>query len=129
MKSTELPVRPIQRGMGLLSIVVVVAVLGAVALVALKAFPAYSEYFAVKRLLQRIAESPATSATDVRAAFEAQRQVDDITSLSPQDLEITREGDTTVISFSYSREAGLVGNASLLFRFDGKVRKTAGARP
>jgi len=44
-------------------------------------------------------------------------QIDDIHSISGQDLEITKRNDKVVVSFSYSREIPLAGPAYLVYRF------------
>jgi len=39
-----------------------------------------------------------------------------------RDLEITKEGDTVVVSFSYTREIHLVGPAFLLLKYTGRSK-------
>ena len=56
---------------------------------------------------------------DIRKAFDKRTQVDDITVLTGQDLEITKEGNDVVVSFAYPQKITLFGNVSLLIDFAG----------
>ena len=46
----------------------------------------------------------------IRNAFEARAAVDNISSVKPADLEITKEGNQMVISFAYRKEVPLTSN-------------------
>ena len=49
-------------------------------------------------------------------------QVDDIKSISGKDLEVTKEGDKVVVSFSYQREIHLVGPGWLTLKYAGRSK-------
>lgn len=110
-----------ESGVSLSGLIVVLFLLGAVALVAIRVTPALIEYRAVKDSLAR-AKAEAAGGGSVRAirdAFDKNAGINDVTAISGRDLVITRDGDTTEISFSYEKRVPLAGNVSLLFDFAG----------
>lgn len=58
----------------------------------------------------------------VRAAFDRAASIDDISSIQGKDLEVTKRGDKTVVSYKYSREIALAGPAYLVYRFEGQTK-------
>ena len=48
--------------------------------------------------------------------------IDDIQSIKGSDLEITKEGDKVVVSFSYEREIHLTGPAWLTLKYQGRSK-------
>jgi hypothetical protein len=100
-------------GMVMVSIVIVFVVIGG-----LKIAPAYIEYFTAKKAIVAIAQTEGRgTVADIRAAFDRRSAIDDITVVSPKDLEITKEGNEVVISFSYQKKIPLFGNVSVLIDF------------
>jgi hypothetical protein len=61
----------------------------------------------------------------VRKAFDRRAAVDDITAISPADLEITKDGNEIVISFAYEKRIPLFYNISVLIDFAGSSRPTS----
>lgn len=55
----------------------------------------------------------------VREAFTRRADMDDVKSVTAQDLEITKEGGELVISFKYENKVPLFKNVSLVFDFEG----------
>jgi hypothetical protein len=56
---------------------------------------------------------------EVRQAFAKYAEVDHITEFSPQDLDISKEGNQIVISFDYEKKIPLGFNVSLLINYRG----------
>ncbi len=54
---------------------------------------------------------------EVRAAFDRAAQIDDIKTISGQDLEVSKVNDRVVVAFEYERSVPLVGPAYLVYRF------------
>lgn len=107
-----------QQGMTLVGIVMVCIVIVIVAIGGLKIAPAYVEYFTVKKAIVAIAQTDGRGTVgDIRAAFDRRAAIDDITVIGPRDLEITKEGNEVVISFSYPKKIPLFGNVSVLVDF------------
>jgi hypothetical protein len=59
---------------------------------------------------------------DIKTAFSRHVTIDDITSIGPQDLDITKEGDQIVISYAYQKKIPIVDNVSLVIDFAGTTR-------
>jgi len=110
-----------QRGMSIWEILVLCIGIVLFAIAGLKVTPAYIEYFTVKKAVVGIAQSGEARGTvaDIRRAFDRRAAVDDIDAVKAQDLEITKEGNEVVISFSYTKKIPLFGNLSLWFDFTG----------
>ena len=89
-----------------------------VVLFGLKIGPKYVEFFTAKEAITAIANSGETSPQDIRKAFAARQAIDDIPSLKPSDLDITRQGGAVVISFAYRKEIPLIGNMGVYIDFD-----------
>jgi uncharacterized protein DUF4845 len=102
-------------GMLILCIVIVVAAVGG-----MKVVPAYIEYFNIKKAVTGIVksgEARRSAPPEIRAAFDRRAAIDDFTSVTGKDLEITKNGNDVVISVSYPRRIPLVANVSLLIDF------------
>lgn len=98
-------------------IVIVVVLLG------LKLAPVYVEYFTAKKTITEIAQSqPSATSQEVRQAFDAHQAIDNIPSLKPSDLDITKENGRTVIGFAYRKEVPLFANIGLYIDFQADTR-------
>jgi hypothetical protein len=101
-----------QLGVSLMALILGFAVLVIVAIFGMKVVPSFLEYRAAKaavEILGRTGGSPA----DIRRAWESRSAIDNITTVSAKDLEITREGNQTVVAFAYRKEVPLFGNVGL----------------
>jgi uncharacterized protein DUF4845 len=107
-----------QRGVTLVGLLVAGIVVVFVAIGGLKIAPAYIEYYKVKKAVAGIAQANrGDSVPNVRRAFDLRSAVDDIDVISGKDLDITKEGNDLVVSFSYSKRVALFGNISIVFDF------------
>jgi hypothetical protein len=106
-----------QLGLSLGGLIFVSIVLIFVALLFFKVAPKYLEYFTAKEAITAIAHSGETSPREIRRSFEARQAIDDMPSLSPSDLVISREGGGVVISFAYRKEIPLFANVGLYIDF------------
>jgi hypothetical protein len=114
-----------QRGMSGIGIFVILVLVVFAAIIGMKVTPAYIEYFTIKKAIAAITQSGELrggSVAEVRRAFENRANVDDITSVQPQDLEITKDGSEVVISFAYEKRIPLFYNVSLLIDFAGSSK-------
>ena len=82
--------------------------------------PTYIEYLAVQKAVQR--SSNGTTVTDVRITFDKAAQIDDITSITGKDLDVSKQGDKVVVAFAYTREIHLMGPAYLLMKYEGSSK-------
>jgi hypothetical protein len=106
-----------QRGITFIGMLFVAAVVGSVMVVGAQVFPTVVEYLAVKKAVKKASEG--TTVAEVRDIFEHATEVDAITSVTPNDLDITKDGDRVVVSFAYNKEIHLVGPAYLLLKYRG----------
>lgn len=112
-----------QTGLATFSAMFWVLMLGSVAYLFFKVLPAVNEHFTVRKVVRGIAASGPATPLDVQTAFDRQKSVEGIESLSSRDLEITREDGVLVISYAYDRKIPLTGGVSLVIRYDGTTRK------
>ena len=108
-----------QQGIELVGLLMVSVVLIVVAMLALKVLPSYVEFFAIKKAINAVASEKGQGATvaEIRRAFGLRRSVDDFTSVTGADIEISKDSGGLVISARYRKEIPLVGNAGLYINF------------
>jgi hypothetical protein len=98
------------------------AALALVALLAMKAIPPWIEYGNLVKAVKGTAGDASlktSTVAQVRAAFGRRADMDDVKSVKPEDLEITKEGGELVIAFKYEKKVPLFSNVSLVFDFEG----------
>lgn len=112
----------LQRGISLNTLMFGGAALAMVSLLGMKAIPPWIEYGnLVKAVKGTAADTSLKTGTvaQVRAAFTRRADMDDVKSVTAQDLDITKEGGDLVISFKYEKKVPLFSNVSLVFDFEG----------
>lgn len=107
--------------MTFISLLVLGVVAGFLIMVGLKVFPTVTEYFAVKRLVDKAALAGG-SASEIQSTFDRGAQIDTVTSIGGKDLVISRQGDKTIVSFAYEKKIELFGPASLLLEYKGSSK-------
>ena len=107
-----------EAGVSLSGLIVVLAVLGALALVLIRVVPAYIEYRAIKGAIVK-AKADGGTVRDMQTSFDKNAGINNVDAISGRDLEISRNGDATEISFEYEKRIPLAGNVSLLIDFAG----------
>ena len=108
-----------QRGVSLSGLIITLFVLVFVVLFAMKLIPAYMEYGTAKKAIDSIARDRTAGSTpaEVRRAFDARAQIDDITAIKGSDLEISKDGAGVVIAFAYRKEVPLFANLGMYIDF------------
>ncbi len=109
-----------QRGISLITLIFFLAVIGAVGAVGMRAFPSILEYQAALKAINRAKDEG--TVVGVRNAFDRAAQIDNITSISGKDLEVTKDGDKVIVSFAYEKEFHLFGPAWLTLKYEGSSR-------
>jgi hypothetical protein len=113
-----------QRGISLMGLILILFVLVVVALFGMKVIPSYLEYASAKSAIENIARDPQLNTPQmVRNAFEARAQVDNITSIRPADLEITKDGNRMAIAFTYRKEVQLGSNVGLFIDYAANTKE------
>ena len=108
-----------QGGVSFLVVFLIGVVLALGAVGAMKVAPAYMDYATAKKAITAIAanEGRSGSVADIRRAFDRRSAIDNITVVTPADLEISKDSGEVVISFAYTKKIPLFSNVSLLIDF------------
>ena len=102
-------------GMLLTSIVLILLLL-----LAFKVVPVYVEYYAIQKNFKALATDPSlrgASRRQVMAAFAARAAVEDIRSVGPDNIQVTKSGEGIVVSAEYEKRVHLFHNVSACFDF------------
>jgi hypothetical protein len=110
-----------QRGLSFIGVVFIGVIAVAAFAIGGQSIPIFLEYQAINKAANKAVKEGATVA-DVRGSFDRAAAIDDISSITVRDLEITKRGDKVVASFKYSREIALAGPAYLVYRFEGQTK-------
>jgi hypothetical protein len=109
-----------QQGITLMGLILGSVVLIFAAVLAMKLVPPYLEFFAVKKAMAGIAAETrgrSVSVADIRRLFDNRSNVDDIHSVGPNDLEITKEGNSYVVAAAWRKEVPLFANIGVYIDF------------
>jgi hypothetical protein len=118
-----------QRGISFLVVFLIGVVLALVAVGAMKIAPAYQDFMTAKKDMLAVAgsEGRTGSVVDIRKAFDRRADIDGITVVTGADLDISKDGGDTVISFAYTKKIPLFANVSLLIDFAASSAPGGGA--
>lgn len=112
-----------QRGITLFGLLFWAVIIGMVSLVGMRIVPTSIEYFTIMKAINRVSgDTSATTVPQIRTAFDKQREIDAITSITGKDLAITKENDQVVVSFAYDSEIELFKPVYLLIKYEGRSR-------
>ncbi len=109
-----------QRGISFIGLLFVGGVVACVGILAAQVAPTLIEYQAINKAVNKAAAG--NTVPEVRLIFEKAGAIDDISSISGKDLEVTKEGDKTVVAFAYTREIHMAGPAYLLLKYNGRSK-------
>jgi FlaG/FlaF family flagellin (archaellin) len=109
-----------QRGISFIGLLFVCVVLVCAGILAAQVFPTLVEFQAITKAAAKAREG--NTVAEVRAIFDKAAAIDDIKSISGKDLEVTKEGDKTVVSFAYNKEIHMAGPAFLLLKYTNKSK-------
>ena len=112
-----------QRGVTLLGLLFWGILVAMLALVVIRVLPTINEFTTIQRAVKKIAQDNPGTVPEIRAAFDRQKNIEySISSMSGQDLQITKENDKVVIRFAYDKEVPLVEPVYLLIKYSGEGR-------
>ncbi|MDB5964492.1 MAG: putative transrane protein [Polaromonas sp.] len=109
-----------QLGISFIGVLFVVGVLAFAGVIAAQVVPTLVEYQAITKAASKAKEG--NSVAEVRSIFDKAAQIDDIKSVTAKDLEVTKEGDRTVVAFAYNKEIHIGGPAYLLLKYAGRSK-------
>lgn len=118
---SNLQLRDKQRGLSIIGLIFIGLIVVGLLALGFRLVPAVIEYVAIERAVQKI-KNEGTTVRDIQAAFERHVTIDDITSISSRDLDITKEGDQVVISYAYQKKIPVIDNVSIVIDFAGTTR-------
>lgn len=113
-----------QRGMTFIGLLMILALVGVIGYAGIRLVPVYLNYFKITRTMEQVAVEFKGEAPDpgrIRTALDRHWTIEDITSITPKDIEITKEGEGVVMHASYSDAVSFLGNISLTASFDKTV--------
>ena len=109
-----------QLGISFIGVLFVVGVLAFVGVIGAQALPTVLEFQAITKAASKAKEG--NTVGEVRTIFDKAAQIDDIKSITGRDLDITKEGDKTIVAFAYSKEIHIAGPAFLLLKYAGRSK-------
>ena len=114
-----------QKGLSLTGMVLILAVVFMLLLLAFKIIPVYTDYFAIKNHFKAMSMDPKLASGNrglVTGAWAARASVDNLHSLNPDLIEVSKEGGGIVISADYSVKVPLFRNVAACFDFHADSR-------
>ena len=117
--------RNLQRGVSLMGLIVGAVILIFVLLLLMKTLPPYLEFFTAKKFINQIAqEQRGGTILDIKKAWQLKTAIEDVTSITEKDLEITKDGGEVVISFAYRKDVPLFANVGVYLDFAASSKAT-----
>jgi hypothetical protein len=115
-----------QRGLSLIGMILITGMIVIVGILGMKVVPEVIEYFKIVQAIKATAGDSAlagASVAAVRSAYERRVIVDQISSVQPKDLDVSKDGNRLTLSFAYEKKIPLFGPVSLLIDFEGTTSK------
>ncbi|MBG6070536.1 MULTISPECIES: DUF4845 domain-containing protein [unclassified Polaromonas] len=109
-----------QRGISFIGLLFFGVIAACVFILGAQVLPTLIEFQAITKAANKATSG--STVPEVRAIFDKAGQIDDIHSISGKDLDVTKEGDKTVVAFAYTREIHLAGPAYLLLKYSGRSK-------
>ena len=109
-----------QGGLSFLGLLVVGGLLAVTGVIIAQVVPTAIEYQAVLKAANKAREG--SSVAEVRSIFDKAAAVDNISSITSKDIEVTKEADKIIVSFAYQREIHLTGPAYLTLKYSGRAK-------
>ena len=109
-----------QHGISFIGVLFLVGILAFAGVIGAQVLPTLIEFQAITKAASKAKEG--NSVPEVRAIFERAAAIDDIKSIRGTDLEVTKEGDKTVVAFAYNKEIHIGGPAYLLLKYSGRSK-------
>ena len=114
------PLKSSQRGISFLGLVVMVALGVSLFIVGAKVVPTVIEHQAILKAIEKA--KAGNTVPEVRTIFDKAATIDDISSISGKDLDVSKNGDKVVVAFAYNKEIELFGPAFLLIKYTGRTK-------
>jgi len=116
--------RPRERGATFLGIVIILLILGSALYAGIRLVPVYLEYTKVARSMEQVRDEHAAIDTNpalIRRSLERRWDVEDISSIGWNEIEIDKTAEGYDMIASYEAEQPFIANVYLLVKFDKTV--------
>ena len=109
-----------QRGLAISGLMFWGVIIGIVAMLGVKVVPEVIDYYKIlKSVKSTAANSSGKTVPEIRTAFSKYAEIEHIKTVTPADLDISKEGSQVVIGFAYEKRIPLFFNVSLVIDFQG----------
>jgi hypothetical protein len=115
-----------QRGIGVVGLILIIAASLFVVVFGMKIVPAYLHNMQIERIFKVIVtdqEMQNATEKDIRASYTKRIEMDSITELAADNVEISKDGAHISLSANYSVKIPVAGNISLLVEFKPSAEK------
>lgn len=109
-----------ERGLSFFGLLIIGGLVACIGVLGAQALPTVIEYQAILKAVNKA--SAGSTVAEVRKIYESATAIDDISSVAPKDLVITKEGDKVIVSFAYNREIHVAGPVFLVIKYAGRSR-------
>jgi len=102
-----------QQGLSFVGWMAMVAIFGFLLLSFFKVFPIYNEYFTIQSVLKGLTKDEKVDFKSKRAIWESLEKrlaVNEVYSITPENVTIQRKGGKTTITISYRTQRPYIGN-------------------
>lgn len=118
-----------QGGMTLIGTLLIILVVGLWVYSSIRLTPKYLEYMKVAATLEKVRDefssNPESTEFMLRKAVERHFDIESVTAIDSNDIEITRDGGTFLMRAAYQETVRLAYNVSFLIEFDKTVEVAA----
>lgn len=119
-----------QRGAGLWEMLFLFGVIAFFALVTVKVLPLYLNEMKVSAAVKEVSQNPQFSAnTDpatLRSSLQRHWDIEDIDTIQPRDIAVTRDDSGVSLSYDYEARTHLFYNIYVVIHFQGERRLRGG---
>ncbi|MBI4807781.1 MAG: DUF4845 domain-containing protein [Nitrosomonadales bacterium] len=110
-----------QKGMGFAGFIMIAAGVIFVAILGMKTVPSYVHSAQISQIFKEISRDPAmqgASVKDIKESYNKRANINYITDITAEDIEIVQDGGQLSLSTNYSVKIPLVANITLLLEFN-----------
>jgi len=123
------PSRRRERGMTTIGLIILVTFVGLFVYAGIRLVPVYAEYFNVLKAVEGLKSDVDSGPSAMRVTLEKRFSIEDVSSLSYKDVEITKEGSSYVLHVAYDAEAPFISNVGFIVHFDKTITLSSSTGP
>jgi len=115
-----------ERGLTMTGFLTLAVVLVFAAFLVFRLMPPFLEYFYVQKAVDAVASDldlQTATPREVRGEFDKRALIDNITTITGEDLEIVRQGNDVVLNANYSVKVPIFGNVAACIDFQASSGK------